>query len=932
MSSGGCSIVWLRRDLRVEDNPALAAGVRTGAVFVVFIWAPEEEGHYHPGRVSRWWLKHSLAHLDSSLRSLGTSLITKRSTDSISSLIEVVKSTGATRLFFNHLYDPLSLVRDHRAKELLTAQGIVVQSFNGDLLYEPWEVNDDQGRPFTTFSDFWNMCLSMPYDPASPLLPPKRIISGDGSRCLSETLVFENELEKGSNALLSRAWSPGWSNADKALTTFINGPLLEYSVNRKKADSATTSFLSPHLHFGEVSVRKVFHLARIKQVLWANEGNMAGEESVNLFLKSIGLREYSRYMSFNHPYSHERPLLGHLKFFPWVVDEGYFKAWRQGRTGYPLVDAGMRELWATGWLHDRIRVVVSSFFVKVLQLPWRWGMKYFWDTLLDADLESDALGWQYISGTLPDGREVDRIDNPQFEGYKFDPNGEYVRWWLPELARLPTEWVHHPWNAPESVLQAAGIELGSNYPLPIVEIDAAKARLQEALSEMWQLEAASRAAIENGTDEGLGDSSDSSQFAFPQDIQMEVDHEPIRNNPTTVVRHYVDQMVPSMTSSLVRIAEEEPSLDLSNSSEDSRAEVPTNVYTNWEPQREALNQRDLQTVRNSDTPTQFNITLRLQNAEDSTAESSSSSRREREGGVVPVWSATASSHSEQFVGEENGLGSTSAYLQRHPQSHRLMNWGQLSQTGQWIDCQYLYFATTMGNGFARVGASFMMVGLSIHRDINYDLLLSRVYRLTNSRPEEVDVSIKCLFTTGTDISITPTDITDDEDLSLYFIQNERSQVSVMQLFITKSVKRTQDTTLIKQKSLMSVISESEPLHIPHPEPATENDHKPFEESTEGFKVAGVYIDDDCGWNEFETVVDEFHHECDDEVREPIVDTQPFVSPIPSDHIDRYDRALDRCDRALVRYRRVIVRYSRAIAYLKTIDRSGCSISKHKMQK
>lgn len=226
-------------------------------------------------------------------------------------------------------------------------------------------------------------------------------------------MVFEDESEKGSNALLARAWSPGWSNADRALTAFINGPLLEYSVNRKKADSVTTSFLSPHLHFGEVSVRKVFHLVRIKQVVWANEGNTAGEESVNLFLKSIGLREYSRYLSFNHPQSHERPLLAHLKFFPWVVDEGYFKVWRQGRTGYPLVDAGMRELWATGWLHDRIRVVVSSFFVKVLQLPWRWGMKYFWDTLLDADLESDALGWQYISGTLPDGREFDRIDNPQ---------------------------------------------------------------------------------------------------------------------------------------------------------------------------------------------------------------------------------------------------------------------------------------------------------------------------------------------------------------------------------------------------------------------------------------------------------------------------------------------------------------------------------------
>ncbi|KAG9144299.1 hypothetical protein Leryth_016943 [Lithospermum erythrorhizon] len=675
MSNRGCSIVWFRRDLRVEDNPALSAGVRSGAVIAVFIWAPEEEGHYYPGRVSRWWLKQSLAHLDSSLRNLGTSLITKRSKDSVSCLLEVVKSTGATQLLFNHLYDPISLVRDHRTKEALTAHGVAVRSFNADLLYEPWEINDDEGHPFTTFTEFWDRCLGMPYDPESPLLPPKRIISGDASRCPSDTLIFEDESEKASNALLARAWSPGWTNADKALATFISGQLIEYSKNRRKADSATTSFLSPHLHFGEVSVRKVFHLLRLKQLSWANEGNKAGEESVNLFLKSIGLREYSRYMSFNHPHSHEKPLLGHLKFFPWVVDEGYFKVWRQGRTGYPLVDAGMRELWATGWLHDRIRVVVSSFFVKVLQLPWRWGMKYFWDTLLDADLESDALGWQYISGTLPDGRQIDRIDNPQFEGDKFDPNGEYVRRWLPELARLPTEWIHHPWDAPESVLQAGGVELGSNYPFPIVGIDAAKIRLEEALSQMWQNEAAARAAIENGMEEGLGD-SESEPIAFPQDMQIEMDHEPTRIAPAvTIVRRYEDQMVPSITTSVLRYEDEETtSVDFRNTVEDNRAEVPTNVNATETHQAEAFTQANPQT--NNNLP-QINLALRRHNSEESIAESSSSSR-----GVVPVWSPSPS-YSDQYVGEENGVGTSSSYMQSHPQnhSHRVMNWRQLSQTG-----------------------------------------------------------------------------------------------------------------------------------------------------------------------------------------------------------------------------------------------------------
>lgn len=266
----------------------------------------------------------------------------------------------------------------------------------------------------------------------------------------------------------------------------------------------------------------------------------------------------------------------------------------------------------------------------------------------------------------------------QFEGYKFDPNGEYVRRWLPELARLPTEWIHHPWNAPESVLQAAGIELGSNYPLPLVEIDAAKARLQEALTEMWQLEASSRAAIENGTEEGLGDSSESTLIAFPQDIQMEENHELPRNNPPTT-RCYEDQMVPSMTSSLVRV-EEETSMGLRVLAEESRAEVPADAVVNQEPRRDLLNQGTMQTIHRNTLP--HHNTPGLQHAvEDSTAESSSSTRREWDGGIVPVWSPSPSSYSEQFVGDENGIGTSSSYLQRHPQSHQIMNCRQLSQTG-----------------------------------------------------------------------------------------------------------------------------------------------------------------------------------------------------------------------------------------------------------
>lgn len=238
-------------------------------------------------------------------------------------------------------------------------------------------------------------------------------LTGSVKMCSVEELGLENESEKSSNALLGKGWAPGWSNADKALTEFVENQVLAYSKDRLRVGGNSTSLLSPYLHFGEVSVRKVFNSVRLKQILWTKEGNSVGDESASLYLRAIGLREYSRYICFNFPFTHERSLLNNLKFFPWNADQAHFKAWRQGRTGYPLVDAGMRELWATGWIHNKIRVIVASFFVKFLLLPWQWGMKYFWDTLLDADLESDIIGWQYISGSLPDGHELERLDNPE---------------------------------------------------------------------------------------------------------------------------------------------------------------------------------------------------------------------------------------------------------------------------------------------------------------------------------------------------------------------------------------------------------------------------------------------------------------------------------------------------------------------------------------
>ncbi|WOL09620.1 cryptochrome-1-like [Canna indica] len=502
------TIVWFRRDLRIEDNPALAAAAKDGCLLPVFIWCPSEEGQFYPGRVSRWWLKQSLIYLEQSLRSLGAPLLFIRAESTLAGLLQCIRAIGATRLVYNHLYDPVSLVRDHKVKCQLVSLKINVQSFNGDLLYEPWEIYDESGHAITTFNSYWAKCMNLPIKPTL-LLPPWKLVPpediGNVQSCSIEDLGLESETEKSSNELLSRAWSPGWSNADEVLSEFIRDHLLDYSENRMKVGGTTTSLLSPYLHFGELSVRKIYQNVRIKQIQWAKEGNSKAEESVNFFLRSIGLREYSRYLCFNFPFTHERALLGNLKHYPWRADEDKFKSWRQGRTGYPLVDAGMRELWATGWMHNRIRVIVASFFVKFLLLPWTWGMKYFWDTLLDADLESDILGWQYVSGSLPDGHELKRLDSPEVQGQKYDPDGEYVRNWIPELARVPTEWIHHPWDAPTTVLKSAGIELGLNYPKPTVEIDTARERLDDAVDMMWQLDRAERAAKFSGSDEVVAD-------------------------------------------------------------------------------------------------------------------------------------------------------------------------------------------------------------------------------------------------------------------------------------------------------------------------------------------------------------------------------------------------------------------------------------------
>lgn len=488
-------LVWFRRDLRIHDNPALlAASVVAEQVVPVYIYAPEEEGQFQPGRCSRWWLSCSLKALDASLRKeYNTNLACYRGVESKEVLEHLVREYKADAVFFNHFYDPISMVRDNEVKEVFRMKNILCQSFNGDTLREPWDVvhrkDDGSALPFTCFDKFWEAHQSLPQPPPIPAPVPLQLCpvsEHPSERVMSvDDLHIMSPQEEASNAQLEVYWNPGRQGAMSQLEAFVEKKLSEFSDNKAKTDRMSTSKLSPHLHFGEIGVREVRHAIMEATATWSVEERA---EHLQSFYKQLGFREYSRYLSFHFPFTHERSMLEHLRAVPWRYDQTLFKAWRTGNTGYPIIDAGMREIWSTGWMHNRCRVVCASFLVKNLLLPWQWGLKHFWDALLDADLECDALGWQYCAGCLSDGHEFAMVMNLEEEVKKFDPKGAYVRRWLPVLARLPTQYIHAPWTAPLQVLEDAGIELGEDYPLPVVHHDEAQKTLSKAADVVAQAE------------------------------------------------------------------------------------------------------------------------------------------------------------------------------------------------------------------------------------------------------------------------------------------------------------------------------------------------------------------------------------------------------------------------------------------------------------
>lgn len=475
-------MVWFRLDLRLRDQPALyEAARRGGPVVPVYVWSPEEESPWAPGGASRWWLHHSLEALDGSLRQLGSRLIVRRG-PTAEALLRVAWESGAEAVYANRRLEPAQRRIGESVRRAVVEAGLEYREFPDGTLFDPEKIRTRSGQPFQVFTPFWRACLSGP-DPAPPLPTPAALVS---------PVRWPSSLAVGELGLLPKPdwagglranWQVGESHAWGRWRAFLVEGMDAYGARRDLPAVAGTSRLSPHLHFGEISVRELWH-----QVAAHARGPGMGNDAwrTGAFLRELLWREFAHYLLFHYPHTAEEPLRADWKRFPWREDRKALQAWRRGRTGYPIVDAGMRQLWTTGWMHNRVRMIVASFLVKDLRIHWLEGARWFWDTLVDADLANNTLGWQWSAGCGADAAPYFRIFHPVRQGEKFDPSGDYVRRWCPELSRLPNEWIHRPFEAPPLVLQAAGVRLGMDYPEPVVSHAAARQSALAAWEQMVQ--------------------------------------------------------------------------------------------------------------------------------------------------------------------------------------------------------------------------------------------------------------------------------------------------------------------------------------------------------------------------------------------------------------------------------------------------------------
>ncbi|TQV72624.1 deoxyribodipyrimidine photo-lyase [Exilibacterium tricleocarpae] len=466
-------IYWFRQDLRLHDNPGLRAAVKTGhPILAVYVLDDETPGQWCHGGAARWWLHHSLAALQQTLKDRGGRLILRRGAAQ-AELLRLVDEVDACGVYFSRQYEPFAAQVEQGLHAELSARGIEVKRFGGYLLFEPEQLRTQAGEPFKVFTPYWKACLQQPAPGPARQVPRhiefcRRRLSAGRLRDW-DLLPTAPDWAGG----LRESWTPGEAGAQQRLRDFLHEGLIGYKVGRDQPARASTSRLSPHLHFGEISARQIWHTLQREAVTTPGAQDDAGH-----FLREMGWREFSYHLLHHWPSLPSQPFRRQFDAFPWRSDRPALAAWQRGKTGYPLVDAGMRELWHTGWMHNRVRMIVASLLVKNMLVPWQEGEAWFWDTLVDADLANNAASWQWVAGSGADAAPYFRIFNPVTQSQKFDAEGQYIRRWVPELVQLPDKYIHAPWEAPAEVLAAAGVNLGGNYPAPVLDL---KATRQQAL-------------------------------------------------------------------------------------------------------------------------------------------------------------------------------------------------------------------------------------------------------------------------------------------------------------------------------------------------------------------------------------------------------------------------------------------------------------------
>lgn len=464
-------IVWFANDLRLQDQPALAAAARDGQP-VIPLYILDEQNPYGPGDASRWWLHHSLAALRADIGANDGNLVLRRGA-TLEVIPELIEQTRATGVYFSRAHEPWLAEQQANLHRQLSAQQLACKRFAGRLLVEPEQVMTGQGRPFQVFTPFYrysrkNVAVAPPHT-AIPAL--RADVTGDR---LNDWQLLPGSSDRASG--FREWWQPGEQGAQLALNNALQDVMTYYAGRRDLPAMDGTSRLSPHLAFGEISPRQVWHAVTTS----AARQSAATEP----FVRQLYWREFSACLLHHWPHTVETPFRAEFMRFPWRNHPQQLICWQRGCTGYPLVDAGMRQLWETGWMHNRVRMVAASFLTKHLRMHWHHGAEWFRDTLVDVDLANNTAGWQWVAGCGADAAPYFRIFNPVLQGQKFDPAGEYVRTWVPELNNLPNRYIHQPWRAAETVLREAGIQLDRDYPMPVVDHALARTEALEAYAAM----------------------------------------------------------------------------------------------------------------------------------------------------------------------------------------------------------------------------------------------------------------------------------------------------------------------------------------------------------------------------------------------------------------------------------------------------------------